>query len=152
MPGCGMQSIDHVLLEIDGLDRALSRRGFLNALVSVPILSTSFSADDREFLESAAQSVIPATARRSVQVDIVGNVEHLLERASADHRARVLRALGWARRISFAYGGGAMPIRARRSKFVIVRRLARVVAVVCLVAFWADERTLTLIDVPPEGS
>ena len=147
-----MQSIDHVLLEVDGLERALSRRGFLKALAAVPILPGFFSADDRTFLESAARAVIPPAARERVHVDIVSNVEHLLERASADHRTRVLRALGWARRISFVYGGGAMPVRARHSRFVIVRRLARVVAVVCLVAFWGDERTLELIEVPSEGS
>jgi hypothetical protein len=147
-----MQPIDHVLLEIDGFERYLSRRRFLKAVAFLPIVSRSLSSDDRSFLEGAARAVIPSSARDRVPVDIIRNVEHILERTSADHRARVLRALGWARRISFVYGGEAMPVRARRSQFVTVRRLARVVSVVCLVAFWGDERTLTLIDVPSETS
>lgn len=147
-----MQPIDHVLLEIDGLERYLSRRSFLKAAVSLPVFHRTFSSEDRSFLEGAARAVIPPTARGRVPVDIVGNIEHLLARTSADHRARVLRAVGWARRVSFIYGGDAMPLGARHSKFVIVRRLARVVSVVCLVAFWGDERTLALIDVPTEPS
>lgn len=147
-----MQPLDHVLLEVDGLERYLSRRGFLKAAALLPILPRTFTSDDRRFLEEAARAVLPATAVEAAGVDIVGNIEHLLERANADHRARVLRALGWARRISFLYGGGAMPIRARGSRFFIVKRLARAVSVVCLVAFWGDERTLCLIDNPAEAS
>jgi hypothetical protein len=143
-----MEPLDHVLLEIDGLERYLSRRGFLKAAALLPMVSRSFSLDDRHFLEGAARAVIPPVALGSVAVDVVGNIEHLLQRASADHRARVLRALGWARRISFLYGGDAMPLRARGSRFFVVRRLARAVSVVCLVAFWGDERTLKLIDRP----
>lgn len=147
-----MHPIDHVLLEMDALDRHLNRRSFLKAAALLPVLPRGFSADDRRFLDEAARAVIPAAVLQTARVDIVGNVEHLLSRTNADHRARVLRALGWARRISFLYGGGAMPVRARGSRFFIVRRLARVVSVVCLVAFWGDERTLVLIDNPAEGS
>jgi hypothetical protein len=147
-----MQPLDHVLLEVDGLERYLSRRGFLKAAALLPMLSRTLSADDRGFLEEAIRVVIPAEALRNAGVDVMRNIEHLLERANADHRARVLRALGWARRISFLYGGGAMPLRARGSRFFVVRRLARAVSVVCLVAFWGDERTLALIDSPPEAA
>jgi hypothetical protein len=45
-----------------------------------------------------------------------------------------------------------MPVRARGSRFFIVKRLARAVSVMCLVAFWGDERTLRLIDNPAEAS
>jgi hypothetical protein len=147
-----MQPLDHVLLEIDGLERYLSRRGFLKAAALLPVLPHTFSADDRRFLEGAARAVVPASALNTSGVDIVRNIEHLLERANADHRARVLRALGWARRISFLYGGDAMPLRARGSRFFIIRRLGRAISVVCLVAFWGDERTLMLIKDPEEAS
>lgn len=147
-----MQPLDHVLLEIDALDRCLSRRSFLKAFAFLPLVSRSISSDDRRFLQGVARVVIPPGALARVPIDVVGNIEHLLQRANADHRARVLRALGWARRISFLYGGVAMPVRARHSRFVIVRRLARAVSVVCLVAFWGDERTLILIDMPGEES
>lgn len=147
-----MQPLDHVLIEIDGLDRYLSRRGFLKAAALLPVLPRGFSADDRRFLEGAARVVLPSSATNATGVDVVANIEHLLARANADHRARVMRALGWARRISFLYGGAAMPLRARGSHFFIVRRLARAVSVMCLVAFWGDERTLSLIDDPAEAS
>ena len=146
-----MQPLDHVLLEMDGLERCLSRRSFLKVVALLPVLPGPLSPGDRNVLEGAARAVIPPSAREAVAVDVVRNVEHLLIRASSDHRRRVLRALGWARRISFLYGGEAMPVRARHSRFIIVRRLARLVSVVCLVAFWGDERTLFLIDIPAEG-
>jgi hypothetical protein len=146
-----MEPLDHVVLEIDGLERYLSRRGFLKAAALFPIVSRTLSTDDRRFLAGAARAVIPAAALESVAVDVLANIEHLLERANADHRARALRAIAWARRISFFYGGEAMPLRARDSRFFVVRRLARAVSVVCLVAFWGDERTLSLIDMPAES-
>lgn len=146
-----MQPLDHVLLEIDGMERYLSRRGFLKAVALLPMLPRGVSAEDRRFLEGAARAVIPAGVLAIAGVDVVRNIEHLLARANADHRARVLRAIGWARRISFLYGGDAMPLRARGSRFFIVRRLARAVSVVCLVAFWGDERTLLFI-VNPAGA
>jgi hypothetical protein len=146
-----MQPLDHVLLEIDGLDRYLSRRSFLKAAALLPVLPRTLSSDDRRFLEEAVRVVVPAPALKATGIDVVGNIEHMLDRASADHRARVLRVLHWARRLSFLYGGGAMPLRARVSRFFIVRRLARAVSVICLVAFWGDERTLALIDNPAEA-
>jgi hypothetical protein len=147
-----MQPLDHVLLEIDGLERSLNRRAFLKAAALLPALPRGFSADDRHFLEGAVHAVIPAAVLGAAGVDVIANIEHLLSRASADHQARVLRALGWARRISFIYGGSEMPLRARASRFVIVRRLARAVSVICLVAFWGDERTLALIDDPARST
>ena len=146
-----MQPLDHVLLEIDGLDRYLSRRSFLRAAALLPVLPRTFSSDDRRFLEQAVRAVVPGSVLTTAGIDVVHNIEHMLGRANADHRARVQRVLGWARRISFLYGGGAMPIRARGSRFSIVRRLARAVSAICLVAFWGDERTLSLIDDPAEA-
>jgi hypothetical protein len=145
-----MQPLDHILLEIDALERGLSRRGFLKAAALLPVLPAGFSPDDRRFIEGAACAVIPARALTIAGVDVVRNVEHLLQRTNADHRVRVLRALRWARRVSFLYGGDMMPVRARGSRLFMVRRLARAVSVVCLVAFWGDERTLALIDNPSE--
>ena len=143
-----MESLDLLLVEIDGVERCLSRRGFLMAAALLPVVPAAFSADDRRFIDGAARAVIPAAALARTGVDVAGNVEHLLQRANADHRARVVRALRLARRISVLHGGTMMPLRARGSRFVVVRRLARVVTVVCLVAFWGDERTLALIDDP----
>ena len=41
-----MQPLDHVLLEVDGLERYLSRRGFLKAAALLPILPRTFTSDD----------------------------------------------------------------------------------------------------------
>ena len=143
-----MEPLDQVLLELDALERCLSRRAFLKAAALAPTLPRSVSADDREFLHSIARVVVPAEALASTGIDVVQNAEHLLGRANAHHRARVLRMLRWARRLSFLYGGEQMPLRARRSRFVIVRRLARAVTVVCVASFWADDRAMTLIHLP----
>lgn len=147
-----MQPLEALLLEIDAVDRCLSRRAFLKAAALVPVLPGAFSPDDRDFMAGAATALLPADTVASAGVDVAANIEHLLRRTSADHRRRVLRALRWARRISFLYGGHLMPLRARGSRFLIVRRLARAVSVACLVAFWGDERTLTLIQDPAEPS
>jgi hypothetical protein len=147
-----MEPIEHLLLEVDAVERCLSRRAFLKAAVLVPVLPGGFSPDDRRFVEGAVRALIPSTALAAAGVDVAANVEHLLQRANADHRLRVLRALRWARRISFLYGGHLMPLRARGSRFLIVRRLTRALSVACLVAFWGDERTLALIADPAEPS
>ena len=143
-----MQPLDEILLEVDALERSLGRRGFLKAIALLPVVPAALSHDDRQFLERTARVLIPAEALQRTAVDVVTNVEHMLARASAHHRARVVRILRLARRLSFLYGGDQMAVRARASRFVSVRRLARLVSVVCLVAFWGDERTRGLIDDP----
>jgi len=147
-----MEPLDHLLLAIDGVERCLSRRAFLKAVALVPVLPLRFSLDDRRFVDGAARAPIPAPALAATRIDVAANLEHLLQRANADHRRRAVRAFRWARRISFLYGGHMMPLRTRGSRFLIVRRLARAISVACLVAFWGDERTLALIRDPAEAS
>lgn len=107
-----------------------------------------FSEGDRRFLEAVASILIPAPARRDSGIDVVANIEHMLGRASIEHQAKARRIVGWARRISFLYGGEQMPLRARRSRFIVVQKLAHAVSSLCLVAFWADEAALTVIEAP----
>ena len=107
-------------------------------------------ADNRRFLRRVARTLIPDEALARTGIDVVANVEHLLNQGSAEHRAKVLRLLTWAERISFVYGGEKCAIRARGSRFVLVQKMAKALSSLCLVAFWADERALVLIDNPPE--
>ena len=110
-----------------------------------------FSDQDRRFLEAVACVLIPEPVRRDSGIDVLANIEHMLGRASIEHQTRARRIVEWARRISFLYGGGQMPLRARRSRFIVVQKLAHAVSSLCLVAFWADEAALTVIEPPIAG-
>jgi hypothetical protein len=110
------------------------------------VRAPGFSDEDRRFLNAIARVLIPAPALRDTGIDVLANIEHMLGRASIEHRTQARRIVGWARRISFLYGGEQMPLRARRSRFVVVQKLAHAVSSLCLVAFWADEAALTVIE------
>lgn len=142
-----MNPLESLTQEIDSIERHLSRRSFLlTAVFTVLVSRTVLARDDREFLGKVAKTLIPADALRRSGVDVVANIEHLLTRGSAEHRAKVLRLVAWARRVSFLYGGEQVAIRARTSRFVLAQKMSRALSSLCLVAFWGDERTLELIE------
>jgi hypothetical protein len=135
--------------QLDDFDRHLSRRVFfLHAVVAVSFTNDALAADDCTFLDKVAKTLIPADVLRQTGVDIVANIEHILARGSAEHRAKVRRLIAWARRVSFLYGGEQVALRARTSRFVLVQKMSRALSALCLVAFWGDERTLALLAQP----
>jgi len=142
-----METYDSLLVELDSLDRHLSRRKFLKILVfAATPLRLALEGGDREFLRKVAATLISPEALSRTGIDVIANVEHLLLRGSAEHRAKVLRLLTWSRRISFIYGGENVARRARESRFVLVQKLSRALSALCLVSFWGDERSLQLIE------
>jgi hypothetical protein len=146
-----MQPLEALVREIESIERQISRRRFLKLIAfSAMIPPIGLGADNRDFLRRMARTLIPDEALESTGIDVIANVEHLLEQGSAEHRAKVLRLLAWARRISFIYGGEKIAIRGRGSRFVLVQKMAKALSSLCLVAFWADERALRLIDKPSE--
>jgi len=108
----------------------------------------ALSTADRRFLADLSSTLIPMSARAAVDVDVVANIDRMLGRANARHRSNVFRLVRWSRRISMFYGGASMPSRAAGSRLVAVQKLARAIASLCLVAFWADDRARMLIDDP----
>jgi hypothetical protein len=142
-----METNDSLLLELDSIDRHLSRRKFLKILVlaATPV-RLALDGGDREFLRKVAATLIIPEALSRTGIDVIANVEHLLERGSAEHRAKVLRLLTWARRVSFLYGGENVARRGRDSRFVLIQKLSKALSALCLVCFWGDERSLQLIE------
>jgi hypothetical protein len=144
-----MHSLETVIVEIEALERQLSRRGFLKlatfaAVVPTPVLST----DNAAFLRAVSATLIPSPWLRESGIDVAANVERLLGRMRHEHRVKVMRLVTWARRVSFVYGGDKMAIRSRGSRFVLMRKLGKALSSVCLVAFWGDPRSLRYIDIP----
>lgn len=170
-----MTPLDTLTLEIDAFERHLGRRRFLRALslvgaasgaLGTPLVAggrtatagpaaeaaaaaaaagTRRPAYDRAFLAAVAGTLISAEALQATGIDVLANVDHLLARASATHRAAILRALAWARRLSFMYGGDRFVLETRASRFIVIRRLGRLISSLCLLAFWGDERALGLL-------
>ncbi len=144
-----MEPYDSLTAELDSIDRHLSRRKFLKIVVyaSAP-LHLTMESGDREFLRNVAATLIPAEAVSRTGIDVIANIDHLLERGSAQHRAKIMRLLVWSRRLSFIYGGEQVAVRARNSRFVLAQKMSKALAALCLVAFWGDERALQLIEAP----
>ena len=107
---------------------------------------TSLAKDDRQFIDAVAATLIPAAALQSTGINVGQNVNHLLRSGSADHRRKVTRFLAWSQRASILYGGEKVALNARGSRFMLVRKMGRTLSSLCLIAFWADERALKLID------
>ena len=141
-----METLDSLLVELDSIDRHLSRRKFLKLVIFAAPLSLSLDGDDRDFLRKIAGTLIPADAFSRTGIDIIANIEHLLRRGGAEHRAKVMRLLTWSRRVSFFYGGENVARRARDSRFVLARKMSKALSALCLVSFWGDERALALIE------
>lgn len=144
-----MESLETIIQEINSIERHLSRRGFLKvAAFALAAARLPLDRDDHDFLRRVAATLIPGEAFASTGVDVVANIEHLLKQGSAEHRQKVLRFIVWARRISFFYGGDRVAIRAQGSRFVLVRKMGKALASLCLIAFWIDDRALRLIQIP----
>lgn len=151
-PASVMDSLESIVREIDTVERNLNRRGFLKSLAFVTVRPRfSLDSNDREFLRKVAATLIPARALGATGIDVVANIDHLLRKGSAGHWVKVLRFLSWCRRVSFLYGGDQIALRARRSRFHLPQKMGKALASLCLIAFWGDERALTLITPVGEG-
>ncbi len=148
-----MELFDTLAAELESIDRHLSRRRFLKIVVyaSVPMHLT-LDKGDLEFLRKVALTLIPGNALTRTGIDVVANIEHLLQRGSAEHRAKIMRLLTWSRRVSFLYGGEQVAHRARTSRFVLAQKMSKALSALCLVSFWGDERSLLLIEQPDAGT
>jgi hypothetical protein len=148
-----MEPLEQILQQITSFEDHLNRRSFLKAaslLVVVP--NISLDKDDSQFLRRVARTLIPAEALESTGIDVAENVGLLLRNGSAAHRKKVIRFLSWSQRASVLYGGERVAINARGSRFMLVRKMARALSSLCLIAFWADERALKLIALPEAKS
>ncbi len=131
------------------LERELDRRRFLTSILLAGIApATGLDGGQRRFLAGMASHLIPAEAFRLTGVDVAENIEYMLSRGSGERREKILRLLAWSQRISFLYGGDQIAVRAARSRFILMRKMAKALSSLCLVAFWGDERTLQLIENP----
>lgn len=146
-----MDSFETVIVELEAVERQLSRRGFLELATFIAVVPTpTLSTDNAAFLRAVAATLLPSHLLRDSGIDVVENFERLLRGTRHDHRVRLLRLVTWARRMSFLHGGDQIAIRARGSRFVLVRKLGKVLSSLCLVAFWGDPRSLRYVDAPGE--
>jgi hypothetical protein len=142
-----MEPLEHILQEINAFEIQLSRRTFIGAALLIAVASkTSLGNDDRKFIDAVAATLIPATALQSTGINVGQNIDYLLSKGNADHRQKVTRFLAWSQRASILYGGEKVALNARGSRFMLVRKMGRTLSSLCLIAFWADERALKLID------
>jgi hypothetical protein len=142
-----MEPLEQILQDISAFETQLSRRSFIGAALLVAVVpGVSLGKDDRRFLEAVAATLIPAEVLTSTGISASENVEQLLRNGSDDHRKKVTRFLAWSQRASIIYGGEKVALNARGSRFLLVRKMGRTLSSLCLVAFWADERALKLID------
>jgi hypothetical protein len=148
-----MELFDTLAVELASIDRHLSRRRFLKIVVyaSVPMHLT-LNKGDLEFIRKVASTLIPGDALALTGIDVVANLDHILQRGSAEHRAKIMRLLTWSRRLSFLYGGEQVAHRARTSRFVLAQKMSKALSALCLVSFWGDERSLPLIEQPEIGA
>ncbi len=142
-----MEPLENIVREINSFENQLSRRGFLKmASMALVFPGVQLDSDDYEFLRRVAATLIPAQALSKTGIDVAANVEQLLRQGSIEHRRKVLRFLAWSRRASHLYGGERVAINARGSRFMLVRKMARTLSSLCLIAFWGDERAMSLIN------
>ena len=142
-----MEPLEQILQDISAFETHLSRRSFIGAALLIAVVpSISLGKDDERFLEAVAATLIPADALKSTGISVSQNVEHLLSHGSDDHRKKVTRFLTWSQRASILYGGEKVALNARGSRFMLVRKMGRTLSSLCLIAFWADERSLKLIN------
>lgn len=142
-----MTPLEQILQEVTAFENQLSRRSFIKAaalLVAAP--NITLANDDRQFLDRVAATLIPTNALHTTGIKVSENVAHLLSQGSAEHRQKVLRFLSWSQRASILYGGEKVAINARGSRFMLARKMGRTLSSLCVIAFWADERAMKLID------
>ena len=144
-----MEPLEQILQEITAFETQLSRRSFIGAALLITVSpSISLGKDDQRFIDAVAATLIPAKALQSTGINVGQNVDHLLRNGSEDHRKKVTRFLAWSQRASILYGGEKVALNARGSRFMLVRKMGRTLSSLCLIAFWADERALKLVDAP----
>ena len=144
-----MQPLEQILQEITAFENQVSRRSFMKSVTFLAALPGSeLMLDDRKFLDRVAATLLPVDALKRTGISVAENVAYLLDQGSAEHRAKVLRFLSWSQRASILYGGDKVALNARGSRFMLVRKMGRTLSSLCLIAFWADERALKLIDEP----
>ncbi len=144
-----MEPLEQMIQEITAFETQLSRRSFIGAALLIAVApKISLGKDDQQFIDAVAATLIPAAALQSTGINVSQNVEHLLRNGSADHRKKVNRFLAWSQRASILYGGEKVALNARGSRFMLVRKMGRTLSSLCLIAFWADERALKLVDAP----
>jgi len=142
-----MEALEQVLQEVTAFETHLSRRRFIGAALLIAVASkTSLAKDDQRFIDAVAATLIPAGALQSTGINVGQNVDHLLQNGSEAHRRKVTRFIAWSQRASILYGGEKVALNARGSRFMLVRKMGRTLSSLCLIAFWADERALKLID------
>jgi hypothetical protein len=144
-----MPPLEQILQEITAFENQLSRRSFIKSaafLVAAP--NIDLQLDDRKFLDRVAVTLLPPKVLENTGICVADNVAYLLNQGSPEHRAKVLRFLSWSQRASILYGGEKVAINARGSRFMLVRKMGRTLSSLCLIAFWADERAMKLIDDP----
>ena len=142
-----MEALEQILQEITVFETQVSRRHFIGAALLIAVVpGTSMSKDNQQFIDAVAATLIPAAALQSTGINVGENLDHLLRSGSTDHRRKVIRFLAWSQRASILYGGEKVALKARGSRFMLVRKMARTLSSLCLIAFWADERALKLID------
>jgi hypothetical protein len=145
-----MDPLENIVQEITSFENQISRRRFLKMASLIFVFPTpALGKDERDFLRGVARTLIPTEAVASTGIDVADNIDYLLRQGSHEHRQKVLRFLSWSRRASIIYGGDRVAINARGSRFVLIRKMGRTLSSLCLIAFWADERALKLIN-PPE--
>ena len=144
-----MEPLEEILKEITAFETQLSRRSFMGAALLIAVVpNISLGKNDQQFLDAVAATLIPPMALKSTGINVAENVEHLLRNGSAEHRRKVTRFLTWAQRASIFYGDEKVALKARGSRFMLVRKMGRTLSSLCLIAFWADERALKLINDP----
>lgn len=142
-----MEPLEEILKEITAFETQLSRRSFMGAALLIAVVpNISLGKNDQRFLDAVAATLIPPMALKSTGINVAENVEHLLRNGSADHRRKVTRFLTWTQRASILYGDEKVALKARGSRFMLVRKMGRTLSSLCLIAFWADERALKLIN------
>jgi hypothetical protein len=148
-----MEPLEQILQEITAFETQLSRRTFIAAALLIAVASdVSLAKDDQQFIDAVAATLIPPAALQNTGIKVSENVDHLLRSGSIDHRRKVTRFLAWSQRASILYGGEKVALNARGSRFMLVRKMGRTLSSLCLIAFWADERALKLIDETENGA
>src|SRR5689334_1769865 len=142
-----MEPLEQIVQEITAFETQLSRRTFIGAALLIAVASeVSLAKDDQQFIDAVSATLIPATALQNTGIKVSENVDHLLRSGSIDHRRKITRFVAWSQRASILYGGEKVALNARGSRFALVRKMGRSLSSLCLIAFWADERALKLID------
>lgn len=142
-----MEPLEQILQEITAFENQVSRRKFIGAALLIAVApAISLGKEEQRFIDAVAATLIPAAVLQSTGIKVAENIVHLLRNGSVDHRRKVTRFLAWSQRASILYGGEKVALNARGSRFMLVRKMGRTLSSLCLIAFWADERALKLIN------